>query len=280
MGNFSEPSESHILKICGIVVAYYPEFEEFWHNIEQYINDIDHLIIWDNTPSSNSKNSTIEPPKHLKNKITILGTGKNEYISLPLNSGIKWARERRFTHILTMDQDSQWINFKKFIEEVSVNPKYKIFAPNVNNALDGKGNFEKEYSITSGTLYSLDIFDIVGYFNEAYQIDGVDIEFGLRGYIKGIPTLMLTKAHLKQKFGDTQTRKLFKITNYSPTRRYYIMRNDIWLLRQYKKYLPKSKKRYIKKEYLINLLMIIIYESNKFEKIKSLTKGLFHGIFK
>ena len=78
-----------IMKILGIVTSYYPDLNELKHNINSYINGLDALIIWENTPKEYSQIQTIK--EYLNNeKITVWTTGKNEYIAKPFNIAIAW----------------------------------------------------------------------------------------------------------------------------------------------------------------------------------------------
>lgn len=267
-------------KLCAVVITYYPDTEETKTNIMKYLPWVDHLLIWENTPVEKRDEYQLNFPNIYKDKITFLGEKENEFISYPLNRAVEWAQLNGYTHILTMDQDSTWEHFEGYKNEVIKNIlDSKIFAPNVNNKFNTCKNIKREYSITSGTIYALDLFEKIGNFDELYQIDGVDIEFGMRAYKEGFSTLFLTNYNLKQQFGKTESHGKIKVSNYSSIRRYYIMRNDIWLYKKYRKDLPISKRNYIRKELFNETYKILRYEQNKFMKLKSLYKGLYDGLF-
>lgn len=267
-------------KLCAVVITYYPDTEETKTNIMKYLPWVDHLLIWENTPVEKRDEYQLNFPNIYKDKITFLGEKENEFISYPLNRAVEWAQLNGYTHILTMDQDSTWEHFEGYKNEVIKNIlDSKIFAPNVNNKFNTCKNIKREYSITSGTIYALDLFEKIGNFDELYQIDGVDIEFGMRAYKEGFSTLFLTNYNLKQQFGKTESHGKIKVSNYSSIRRYYIMRNDIWLYKKYRKDLPISKRNYIRKELFNETYKILRYEQNKFMKLKTLYKGLYDGLF-
>ena len=117
------------MKLAAVVVTFYPDINETILFIEKYIEYVDHLIIWENTPVKDYANYKIEIPDH-DNKITYMGTGSNEGIGYALNRAIEWSVENNFTHLLTMDQDScfdknEFIDFE--IDKVSLISNFKMF---------------------------------------------------------------------------------------------------------------------------------------------------------
>ena len=112
------------IKILGVVITYYPNIEETKRNIEQFIEDIDLLIIWENTPLAERTQYKIELTGY-EDKIIYKGTDLNMFIAYPLNQAVSYGRENGFTHILTMDQDSFF--------EVNHFVKYKGIACSFNN---------------------------------------------------------------------------------------------------------------------------------------------------
>lgn len=70
-----------------------------------------------------------------------------------------WAVEHCYSHVLTMDQDSCWINFDKYVENLYEYEKLNdltIITPNINNLDNCNLNvLEKTTFITSGTIFQL-----------------------------------------------------------------------------------------------------------------------------
>ena len=77
--------------------------------------------------------------------------------------------------------------------------------------------------------------------------------------------------------GSTKTRHILWRTvyakNHSPFRKYYMMRNGIYLYK--KKEMPAVVLiKYIVREYLL----VILYEKNKIKKLRRMNRGIWDGI--
>ena len=103
------------MKILGIVVCYNPDVKELYYNIDQYIDYVDNLIIWQNSPNI-EKEFSLVVSGNINEKIKFMGKGVNQGIAYPLNIARKiiLSENDKFTHLLTMDQDSTWVNFEDY----------------------------------------------------------------------------------------------------------------------------------------------------------------------
>lgn len=265
------------MKLYAVVVTYYPEIEDAIKNIMQYLPWVDHLVIWENTPSEYIDNYRIELPEYA-DKVSFMGTGKNEGIAFALNRAVEYAKSNGFTHILTMDQDSYWEDFDSFKSE-AINRQEMIISPNINNAHPSTIHQIKA-AITSGSIYNLSIFDKIGLFNETYFIDAVDTEFCYRAYGKGFITIMLGNHNLKQTFGKSEKKIMGTIYNYSAFRRYYQVRNHLWLWRAYPRIITGEQKEWILNQIFKESLKVILFENNKITKLKSILTGTIDGLSK
>lgn len=275
------------LKILGVVVTYYPVLSEVINNIKLYIDHIDHLIFWINTPGEDS--STYNQIGNILNeKISFMGVGKNVGIGYALNQAIKYGLANGYTHLLTMDQDSVWIDFGKYaklIQEYATS--YHIFAPTITTALESQSIQENKpfvsevmATITSGTVYSLQLFKSTGGFNEGYFIDAVDTEYGYRAYRQGYPTAKFSNIFLLQNIGTLVEKGSLKTISYSSFRIYHIMRNHLWLWRQHSHIIPIGMKKWIIFSFLLRRIpKIILLEDNKTSKLRNLFQGLWDGLF-
>lgn len=116
------------MKLLSVIVSYFPNFQDLIKGINSIINDVDQIIIWENTPLNEvnyNKNQLLEQYP----KIVFLREKDNVGIGRALNQAAKYALENGFTHLLTMDQDSffeegELLTFKKFISERSRNLNY------------------------------------------------------------------------------------------------------------------------------------------------------------
>jgi rhamnosyltransferase len=271
------------MRIFGILTSYFPDLYELENNIRSYISELDLLIIWENTPKEQSRISDLIDK--LKNpKIEVRTTGENEYLAKPFNECIEWAEKEGFTHMLTMDQDSHFLDsgFTNFINKIESNKDSQVmmFCPaKTENKFIDKDEMEVENSITSGTVYKMELFARIGCFREDFLMYMVDIEFGMRVRKFGYKIICYPRILLNHYTGYAQNNKLgWKINNYSPQSTYYIVRNVILNWQLYpEKFSAKEKLAFYK--YKIGYRTIkIFFESQPFKKLKAIYMGLFHGL--
>jgi rhamnosyltransferase len=273
--------------LAGIIVAYNPNHIDLVSNIESYIAELDCLFIYKNSKI------TIEDALFIKygEKVIFLGSENNDGVGMALNEGVSLAKKKGFTHLLTLDQDSYFknghlANFRKIIE-FDMSPISKgIYIPNLVyrekllitgqdkpcNVLDG---------ITSGSIFPISLFDIVGGFNNFLFIDGVDFEFCYRIRSKyGFNTILFPNVHLVHQLGySTKSLLGFTTINYNSFRTFFLVRNHILLWKKYPKLYRFEYKKALIKEYIIyRIVKVLLSEKDKLSKIKSICNGIYHGL--
>jgi rhamnosyltransferase len=274
------------IKLSTVVITYYPDLLDLIRNIKQYINYIDKLIIWENTPIQDRDLYKLILPEY-SDKIIYLGTDINEGMSYALNRSVEWSLNNGFTHILTMDQDGYWINFDHYLRNVTEycsNSSIGIFGPNISLNMTILPEYEiVKDTITSGSIYRLDMFRNTGLFREDFFIDAVDLEFCYNAARKGFNTVVLGDCYLKQKFGNASSHiflnKIIQTTNYNSFRLFQIVKNHIFLWREYPE-IPEYQKKLILTEYTFHrIIKILLFENGKVGKIFSIFKGATYGLF-
>lgn len=79
-------------KILAVVVTYYPDEELLTKNIQAFVNDVDKVLIWENTPESEKLNY-----RFIQNeKIEYRGDGVNS-IARALNYAWRYAKEKGYS---------------------------------------------------------------------------------------------------------------------------------------------------------------------------------------
>lgn len=264
------------MKIAALIIAYNPDRELLRRNIEAFIDYVDAVFIWRNSPD------TIDYLSEWKDKIHFCGDGGNQYLAKPINEIIELCSRKGFDFLLTMDQDSCWENFEGFISTVQRTQEegeVGIYAPNVNNYLKNPDIEYKdiEWVIQSGMLIDLKVINGLGGFREDYEMYGIDEEFCYWLHKNGKKVRSYTNFHLKQRYGNQQKSRFgFDVYNYSPDVRYHLIRNMIWMKREF----PKSTiTRRILHVIFDNYRDIILVERNKLAKLKAFTLGICHGCF-
>lgn len=278
-------------KICAIMVTYNPE-KDLLTNIDSYIEQLDFLYIVDN----GSQKECVEILKSLKNnkKIKVIYNESNKGIASALNIGIKEAEKRDFYWVMFLDDDSKASknmvkNMIDVYDGINNNNNIVSLFPRIieENNCDNYDSIKSEklfeevlYGNSSGNIIKLNIFKKVGYLRDDFFIDSVDNEFCLRIAKYGYKHIRVFSGTLIHNLGDSMKKKFFWkniiTTNHSALRRYYIARNRIILWSLYKNYFPN----YVFKDiyrFISELIKIILYEKDKYQKIKMTYIGIIHG---
>ncbi len=273
------------MKILGVVVLYHPD-SSVWANIDGFIEQIDMLMAWDNTPEETRH------PLGYKNtdKIIFRGEGKNMGIGYALNRAAEYALENDYTHLLTLDQDSSFDKdtFASYLDAVKKHGGQEaIFSTNYFLVSSQKPQYpvtdtvdEVNSCMTSGTIYPVSLFRKLGLFREDLFVWGVDCEYSWRVQRAGIPTLCFKNILLTHSLGYQQKRRkllgraVFP-NEYGPARSYYNVRNGIILHREYPRNI--SLRAHLKYHLYKRIVFILLYERQKTAKLKALYLGWRHG---
>jgi rhamnosyltransferase len=271
------------MKIVAIVTSYNPDIKKLKENINSYLSWVDHLIIWENTPQEHSCLGELEL---VNDKIEILSTGKNEYLAIPFNKCIERAKEYDYDYILTMDQDSHFIgdSFGLYKDKVASfeDESVTIFAPATNCLLDKASTIHYIDSgsvYSSGSIYKRKMFDAIGGFREDLAIYCLDTEICMRARKYGYKIAMFSDICMEHTEGY-KTKGIGGITvnNYSAQSTYFYVRNNLLLWKIYPADFTFIAKYNFFKYHVIYRIAKIVFEKNKFSKLKALLSGLIHGI--
>ncbi len=270
------------MKIIGVVTTYFPDFKKLQANISTYLEQLDYLFIWENTPKEKSRVAAFFKGQE---KIIIRTTGDNEGIAKDLNTITQWAIEHGYEYGLTMDQDSAFQpgDFPKYLDIVSQNDQNNIglWTPAYKNT-GSKSLLEKEITMTSGSIVKTSIIKVCGFFSEDLFIDLVDSEYCFRIRKNGYRIIQASPIVLKHQLGYKKVNKWGIVTiNYSALRTYYIVRNWFLVYRQYPEQLLAAcgpKRKFYTYTLLYRSVKIILFEDHKIDKLKALFLGIYHGL--
>ncbi len=265
-------------KVAGIVVLYNPS-EIVIESINSYLNQIGHLFIIDNSEKEN-----LFIKNELKEKVSYLFNNSNIGVAAALNLGAKKAIEHGFSFILTMDQDSKAPeNMVDMLLSVMVEKKnVGIVSPLHSNKYDTHLRFTEDLEkidvvMTSGNLVSLEAYEKIGEFNEDFFIDYVDIEYCFKMNVNNYSIYRLNKTILQHDEANLSAKILFNRRyfphNHKPFRLYYKTRNLLFLRKLYKDKLPDLLKIEYD-SYLRTVAKILLFEKQKFLKIKMILIGI------
>ena len=259
--------------VAAVVVLYHPQIVEVLKNLASYAKVVDRLLIWKNSPEE------FPLPDPLIKKSILLGTGENDYMARPLNAALMWCKNNGFDYLLTMDQDSAWEDAEYFIKRALSLPDENIavFSPYVQGQYTRPDHdYDAESVITSGSLVNVRIALKLGGFREDYKIYWVDGEFCYWARLNGYRIKVFHDCTLIHEFGK-QTKTLFGFTtsNYSPTVYYFLIRNMLWMRREFPKGVSIKTVLYT---LMYAVRGILLGEKQKCIKFHSINKAIIHGL--
>lgn len=266
------------MRILAIVVTYFPDKELLKDNILSFIDEVEKVLIWENTPQH--ERNSYRFVNH--DKVEYCGDGINS-ISRGMNYGWNYAKENGYDYLLTMDQDSVFRNFPKYKQAIL------DFEGNGNCIIGPMINIDKSFRdcytpvpaiITSGMMIPITLLDKLGGYCSAFPVDGIDSELCIKATENGIGVFQYEGASIDHHFGevrDSQCKKTVLLKNYSANRLYGIFMSHIVLLRKYKQNVwIKSIVKYYIRAYFVGVLL---YDRQKLRKLLAILRGIKDGAF-
>jgi rhamnosyltransferase len=281
--------------VCAVIVTY--NIGEAIHKCFDSIRDqVAHVIIVDN--------GSDEPTRQELNKLasansaTIVLNEKNEGIARGFNQGVKRAISKGYRWVLTLDHDSEatpgmvekllraaqllYQEGQRDVAVVGTNP----FDKNAGAFLEGfrpdgdSRPVEVEHLISAGSLIRCDLFDKVGFFDEALFMYCVDDDFCLRLRRAGFKLFLCPRAVLLHKEGSKQKRRFLwrkaLYDGYGKQARYYMTRNYIHILRRY--HLDGHSYYLVAKKLLKDYVKVVLYDEAPMSQILFGLRGLLDAL--
>lgn len=272
--------------VCCGIVSYNPNIQLLKKNILSVKKQVNKIFIVDNG-SENLKNVK-QLIVQLKLNAKLITNHRNKGIAAALNQLFNAAKNENYDWMLTLDQDSicppnfvkQLMNFKKIscnigiIAPVIFDRNVGIIGHNPASPYD-----DVKTCITSGALTSVSAWDQIGGFDEKMFIDSVDFEYCYRLRKNGFRVIQVASVKLNHSIGEARYCHFlfwkFKNTEHSAFRDFYIAQNNVYYPRKHHliAHFIRGNYRNIK-----NILIVLLYESNKKAKVKSIFTGWKHGL--
>ena len=265
------------MKISACVILYNPK-EEDLKNINTYINKIEKVYVYDNTESKSNESFFNE----YKN-VDYYWDGENKGLPIRLNQACLKAIEEKFEYLLTMDQDSSFLekNIDQYFRDILSFPeKEKVAVYGLeyifNDINDITPNYsEVDHLITSGSVLNLKLHNEIGGFDENLFIDGVDIDYCYSALTKGFKNIKFGKIFFEHSLGEPVKRgsiyTLYLIKKnkvvHSPLRIYYMYRNILYLEEKYINKIPNYIKK-LKRDYKHHIKKCIKYSDDFFKILR------------
>lgn len=277
-------------KIYSILVAYNPDLEELNQAVERLKKQTDIVIVCNNSDYD---------VEFEGEQVKVFNFGENLGIAKAQSIGMKWAFENGADFILQMDQDSIPNDdlVEKLLEcyEELTEKGYKV-------GLVGSQDYDKdtkkesiarykkgiliqdteyisvEQILSSGSLISIETYNIIGGMDDKLFIDAVDFEYCWRILQNKMFIIKNPKALIAHKLGNGNRKILSLLTVGvpSPIRHYYQVRNTLLLInRSYAPFYWKYS------NFLKVVFKIVIYPfilDRGFLRFSYMMKGLKDGI--
>jgi rhamnosyltransferase len=273
------------IKTAAGIVLYNPDLKRLKQNIDAVINQVDCVILSDNgSANTNELNNILE---NYGENVIIIHNHANLGIASALNIIFRKASELGFNWVLTLDDDSVCPDnmVRNYLDFMNTSTdRIGILCPVIRDKNAGiiEGCVSScdyiKRAITSGAFTSCSAWKEIGGFDEKLFIDGVDFDFSDRLRMSGYSIIRLKNTELLHELGHmTSHRFLFwtvKVQNHSAQRKYYIVRNRVYVSRKEKQRLYALTSFC----FLVKFgLTIILFEKNKGEKLSAIVRGYADG---
>lgn len=260
------------MKVLAIVVAFNPNLSDLRINLNSFSPEVDRILLWRNSPIE------FDYPN-----AEMVGDCTNRGIPEAFNYAWHYAEEHGYDWLLTMDQDSKWVDFHGFLQlALNENAPDGVYTPRFMGDDCEGGYIPVMTLINSGTLQRVSHVRMIGGWSNDFFLDAVDTDYYIRARIKGISIYKLTQGHLIHHMGEVKMKnmfgKVFTTMNYSPNRLYYIFRNHWIVIKRYPGYIDDLKKSTIE-SISFRIPRILLGEKNKLSKIGAILRGTLAGCF-
>lgn len=266
------------IRILAVYTLYNPQLELLKQSIESIVNHVEKIILYDNSPSKVALDG-------LANDTSIIYQHSNiNSISMAYNFAFRYAKTNGYNYILTMDQDSCFYDFGKFIEDIRSNDVCGIVGCNMDNKQSDCNQpfIQVPFLQNSGTMHKTDLVELLDGWDETFTIDCIDHDYCYKARKMNVPVYIDSRVFLNHKIGEEKTVKIANktiyITSYSPNRLYLMFRDYILFFKKWGDDAAQLK-RHFTKGWLRNSLKILLFDNEcKWSKLHAILKGTIHGI--
>jgi rhamnosyltransferase len=238
----ASPVDPERRNICAVIVTYFPD-AAFGDRVSRLLPQVDHIVVVDNAsegPSAQRIDAVSEIPR-----VHVIRNRANTGVACGLNQGIRWIHaQQRHAWALLLDQDTVPLanmldTLIRAFHEFPDTDRLAMLGCNRRRAVVSPAHWwtTSKGVITSGTLLNLGAAEVVGEFREEFFIDCVDFEFCLRARSMGFSIVEVFEIIAQHAIGNPKRIGAFwtkkRTANHRPWRWYYMMRNNVTLVREY-----------------------------------------------
>lgn len=271
--------------VCAGIVLYNPDVSRLQLSISAISKQVDAVVLVDNGSDNNVE---IKKVVEVFPDISLISLQENMGIAYALNKICEYSANHHSKWAFTLDQDT--ICPPDIIQKLLMSADGEndgIVCPAVYYEgldVDTRKRSKEEVEIvkacmTSASLTNLNAWREVGGFNNSYFMDYVDNDFCMKLNLHNYIIKRVNSCIIYHQLGDTRTisilGKSYKGTSHSPLRCYYMMRNNILYLKEYKSDLPLCKE-------IVKVLYVayneLFFSKNKWKTFAMVNKGIRDGL--
>lgn len=274
---------SRFMRILTGIVTFNPEIDRLKENLNSIVPQDTDILIFDNGSKNIAEVSELAQKKNCK----IISVLQNQGIAFGLKQIMDYAIKNGYEWVLTLDQDS--ITTTKLIDEYK---KYcgdsKVGALTCNikdrnffEVFEKKENTVQNVRtcITSGCFMRVAAYKSTSGYDVSMFIDFVDFDICYALIKAGYSIIKIPFEGLLHEDGHGVNVSFFgkKYIMYhkSAWRRFYMMRNEIYLARKF----PEIQSPFITTlRCFWQICLVFIYEEDKFSKLKNGLRGVLKGV--
>lgn len=275
-------------RLLAVVTLYHPTVQSLAQNIQSYLSSVDGLLVCDNSPLEEQVQEHLLALLPSSEKIVWHGDGTNRCIAPAINRAWRMMQAEGYDLLLIMDQDSRWTDFQAYRtaaeQAFAERSEAGAVAPYVpgTDTWAATADFQPvRFIINSGTILSLNALNAIGGADEAFPLDGLDMDLSIRLQKAGLQLLCLTRHQLNHSLGQPRRSKWLPLgtRDYGTARTYSITRSHVLYLRRHFGWLTWAERWKVVKEAVIyKPITILLMEEEKLARMRSYLKGLIHGI--
>lgn len=281
------------MRIGCIQVLYNPKLNILERSIKNIVEQVDVLVIVDNSPNKTCINLITN-----SSKVVYIFNNKNLGIAEAQNIGINELNKKSIDYIYFSDQDSIppsniiQILIQDYKNLIKQNILVGAIGPTIINRQTNKaykGRIKRgvpisssinEVSeiISSGSLISTETLQKIGYMDSKLFIDGVDHEWCWRAhYMNGYRFFITKNTELNHQLGEGDRSFMgIRIAIATPFRAYYQYRNYFILAKR--KYVPTYWKVSNGLKYIIRLIYYPLFVKPRIKYLKNSLRGIKDGL--
>lgn len=285
--------------IAAGIVTFNPDIQRLTESLKALYRQVETIYIYDN---GSINFSDIEVLSNKFGNTQLFFSESNKGIAYALNRIYEEAIKDSYKWLLTLDHDS--IVPHNIVEEFTkCFGKFKdigVICPFIFDKrrtvplMTAHEEYEStNFCMTSGSLVNLEIWELIGRYDEWLFIDLVDDDFCAKLIVNGFKIIRVNKIKLNHELGHLTRSKYARLINkvadvsgieflrkleykreVNPLRLYYSIRNIIYLNHKYR---DIDNHIFEKKNYWYIGLASIIRGENKLELIRSFVRGIVAG---